>query len=250
MPDSTATPLPDPNANQPGLSVLPNPAEPKRTRGKFSRRDATLISEAKEICVAAKKPQYAAALTLKKVPPAFVTGLEDLITQAGGHTEAAVNADENRMGDTREKSDARQDLIQNLQSIQAAARLEFLPEQPEKLHVYGTTEDLDASKPVLEQSSQAMINKATQERPGNLDTAFIVETQAKRDKFVSKDGEQSAEVSKGKQERRSLKSMLRTIVARRKKIQYAADLLWPHYQTGSAQARSDFKLPLDRPYTY
>ena len=250
MPDSTATPLPDPNANQPGLSVVPNEATPKRTRGKFSQRDATLLSESREVCVVAKKQEYAAALDSKRVPQSFVTELETLITQALAHTEAAVNADENRMGDTREKSDARQDLIQNLQSIQAAARLEFLPEQPEKLHVYGTTEDLDASKPVLEQSSQAMINKANAERPGNLDTAFIVATQAKRDMFVGKDGEQSAEVSKGKQERRSLKSMLRTIVARRKKIQYAADLLWPHYQTGSAQARGDFKLPLDRPYTY
>ena len=250
MPESTATPLPEPNANNPELSVVSNDAAPKFSRGKFNKADAAVLTGAREVCVVARKQEYAAALDSRRVPQSFVTELETLITEALAHTEAAVNADENRMGDTREKSDARQDLIQNLQSIQAAARLEFLPEQPEKLHVYGTTEDLDASKPVLEQSSQAMINKATQERPGNLDTAFIVDTQAKRDKFVSKDGEQSAEVSKGKQERRSLKSMLRTIIARRKKIQYAADLLWPHYQTESAQARSDFKLPLDRPYNY
>lgn len=250
MADSTAAPLPEPNANNPELSVVPNQGEPRRTRGKFNKADAAVLSDAKEICVVARKPQYGGALETKKVSPAYVMALETLIAQAGGHFEAAVNADENRMGDTREKSDARQDLIQNLQSIQAAARLEFLPDQPEKLHVYGKTEDLDVAKPVLEQSSQAMINKATQERPGDLDTAFIVDTQAKRDKFVNKDGEQELQVSKGKGERRSLKAMLKTIIARRKKIQYAADLLWPHYKSESAQARSDFKLPLDRPYTY
>jgi hypothetical protein len=40
------------------------------------------------------------------------------------------------------------------------------------------------------------------------------------------------------------------IVARRKKIQYAANSLWPPRRPESVQARVDFKLPATRPYSY
>jgi len=45
-------------------------------------------------------------------------------------------------------------------------------------------------------------------------------------------------------------ALLTSIVNRRKKIQYAADSLWPPRRTESVQARADFKLPKTRPYSY
>jgi hypothetical protein len=44
--------------------------------------------------------------------------------------------------------------------------------------------------------------------------------------------------------------LVKSIVARRKKIQYAADAAWPPRQPTSIQARVDFKLPANRPYSY
>ncbi len=38
--------------------------------------------------------------------------------------------------------------------------------------------------------------------------------------------------------------------ARGEKIQYAADSLWPARRPENVQARSDFKLPANRPFSY
>ena len=189
-------------------------------------------------------------LTDKKNNAAYVTALLALITEAGGKSKDAVDADGDRMDATGGKADAKQDLLHNLQTIQSAARLEHLPEHPDKLRVYGVGKEIDASKPILERSAQTLIDKADQERPGGLDTAFILDTQAKRTKYVNQDGSKGSFGSKAKQARSSRESLLKTITGKRKKIQYAADVLWPHYKPGSVQARSDFKLPQDRPYSY
>ena len=41
-----------------------------------------------------------------------------------------------------------------------------------------------------------------------------------------------------------------SLIADRKKIQYAADTAWPPRQPGSSKARVEFQLPADRPFSY
>ena len=252
MPDSNAaTPLPNsPGANNPNLSVVPGEGASKPGRSIYNKEVEADLTAAADICAQAQKPAYAGPLATKKIDANFVTALLALIKDAGGQSKAAVDADGNRMVATDGKSNARQDLLNNLQTIQAAARLEHLPEAPDKLHVYGVGQELDVSRPILERNAQTLIAKADEERPGGLDTSFLEATRTKCATYVNQDGEKGAHVSQAKQARTSREALLKTIIARRKKIQYAADLLWPHYQDGSTQARGDFTLPPNRPYSY
>ena len=251
MPDSNAAPLPEsPGENQPNLSVVPGEGAPKRTRGKFNKEVDAEVTLTAEICTLAKKPEYAGPLATKKIDVNYITALLVLLEQTGVKSAAAVQADSSRTGAVHGKADAKEDLLNNLQTIQGAAKLEHLPEHPEKLTIYGVGEVLDANKPALERNARNLINTANEERPGGLDTSFIEDTRTKCTKFLNQDGEKGSQVSKGKQARVSRTDLLKTIGERRRKIQFAADVLWPHYQPESTQARSDFRLPLNGPFNH
>jgi hypothetical protein len=125
-----------------------------------------------------------------------------------------------------------------------------LPEHPDKVSGYLVGENLDASRAVLEGASQAIIAKANQERPPGIDTDFISQAQAQRAAYLATNDTQSNEPGKATQAREQRTELVKSIVARRKKIQYAADAAWPPRQPTSIQARVDFKLPANRPYSY
>ena len=253
MPDNNAAsnPLPEHSgANNPNLSVVPESDASKHQRGLFNKKVDAEVTLTTEICTQAQRPEYAGELAKKKIDASFVSALLVLAELAGRKGEAAVQADAARSGAVRGKSVAQVDLVNNLQTIQGAAKLEHLPEHPEKLIIYGVGKDLDANKPALERNAQALINKANEERPGGLDTAFIEDTRDKRTKYVEQDGDKDSQVSKGKQARMSRAEMLKQIGGLRRKIQYAADVLWPHYKESSVQARNDFKLPLNGPFNH
>ena len=106
------------------------------------------------------------------------------------------------------------------------------------------------SRPLLERHSQAIIDNANTERPAGLDTAFIDNVKAERAAYLATAVAQSSEESRGQQDRAERDALVKTIIERRKKIQYAADTLWPPRKPESVQARKDFKLPASRPYSY
>jgi hypothetical protein len=124
-----------------------------------------------------------------------------------------------------------------------------LPARPELLANYYVGEDLAQSETLLQAQSQNIINHANQERPPGVDTGLIARVQAERTALVSASAEQSAQLSKRKQCRAERDALVQSIVARRKTIQYAADAQWPPKKPESAQARSDFKLSPNRPYS-
>jgi hypothetical protein len=138
----------------------------------------------------------------------------------------------------------------DLQGLQSAARQKHLPEHLNLLDNYHVGERLDESRSVLETLSQNIIEKANQERPTGVNTEVIARAEAERAAFLATDSSQSSEASKAKQARALRDDLLQSITARRKKIQYAADNAWPPRQAASQQARADFKLPANRPYSY
>jgi hypothetical protein len=111
-------------------------------------------------------------------------------------------------------------------------------------------EPLAPSRPLLERNSQAIIDQANTERPGAINTDFITRTQTQRATFVNEKNTQGSEDAKAAQDRAQRDALLKQIIAGRKKIQYAADTVWPPKKPASVQARMDFKLPANRPYSY
>jgi hypothetical protein len=250
---NTATPLPAPDAGEttPQLNVVPPPAgETPRTRGEFNKEVEAELCKASEICAAAQKADYAGPLATRGIGAPFVTALVNLITACGQKSQGAVACDSAARDATQSAGAAAQTLVSSLQTIQGAARVEHLPEHPAKLEGYLVGEPLAPSRPLLERNSQTLIDKANTERPGGLDTSFLEDVKSQRAAYVNYGAAQGSEESKGAQERATRDDLLKDIIAQRKKIQYAADTLWPPKQPASVQARTDFKLPQNRPYSY
>lgn len=253
MNESTATPLPEPNlnagTNPPGLNVVPEPT-PEPHRSQVNKEVAEALTYATDVCTAAKLPEFAAGLLKRGITGVFVTTLEEDIALASGMTATAVDCDSSRQGATLAEGDAEKKLLENLQVIQAAARTEFLPEHPAKLGSYLIGEALNDSRAALDENAKVLITRASQERPALLDTAFIVATEDSRKAFMKEEGNQSTHGGKGKGSRREREELVKNITGRRKKIQYAADTLWPHGKASSTEARVKFRLPENRPYSY
>ena len=253
MPESNAaTPLPNPNAgaNSPNLSVVPDPAPSTATRGEYNKEVEAELSKASAICAAAKNAPYSAPLATRGINAAFVTALAADITAAGQKSQHAVACDAAGKSATLAGAAAAQKLMGSLQTVQGAARVEFLPDQPAKLDSYLVGQPLDESRPLLERHSQAIIDNADTERPAGLDTAFIENVKSERTAYLATTATQGSEQARGEQDRAERDALVKNIIERRKKIQYAADTLWPPRKPQSVQARKDFKLPASRPYSY
>lgn len=254
MPDNTnaATPLPEPNPGQPqpNLSVVPGESDSPASRNAYNQEVADELSLTADLCAAARLPEFAASLLKRKITVLFLDALEADVALLGQKAEGAVNCDSARSDATDAETAAKRKLLAGLEEIQGAALIEFLPEHPAKLGAYLAGQNLAPNREMLEQNSQALINKANTDRPGGLDTNFIVQVGNDRKAYVDQDRTQITELGKGKLSRSERDALVVSIRARRQKIQYAADILWPWRKTDSALARTKFKLPASRRYTY
>lgn len=254
MPESsTATPLPDPNpGTNPNLNltVVSPPEATSPTRSELNRAQEAELTRSRDVCVAAQRTEYAPVLDKRGIDAAFVTDLLADINRAYAHGNTALDCTTAVKDATRAEAATGRTLIDTLRTIQATARQQHLPDHPDKVAGYLVGENLDASRSMLEGSSQTIIAKANKERPPGIDTDFITEAEASRAAYVATNATQSNEQGKGTQAREQRAELVKNIVARRKKIQYAADAAWPPRKPESVQARVDFQLPARRPYSY
>ena len=230
------------------LTVLPEP--PRRPRSDLNRAQQKDLTHSAEVCAAALKPEYAATLNAGGISNDFVIALVNDIAKAGEKVQAAVQSTNARKAATRAQATAEAKLVDSLRTVQAAARQKHLPSNPEALGNYHVGKDINQSRPLLEAYSQNVIQQANEERPPGVNTEVVERLTNERAAYVQTGVAQSTEMSKGKQDRAERDALVKDIIARRKKIQYAADRIWPAGLPESAQARSDFKLPENRPYSY
>lgn len=253
MPESTSpTPLPpadgaNPNPTTPELTVLPSP---RARQVGLTLRQMEALSLTVAIIDAARQPDYATTLSDKGMDAAFLTALELDVAHALGHGRTALGSSATSKDVTQQHQEAEQNLVSALQALQAAARLQHLPGHPELLEKYHIGKKLTASRAVLETLSQHIIAQANEERPGSTDTEVITRATALHAAYVAPAAAQTAAKGQGKQARGQRDALITSIVARRKKIQYAADSLWPSKRPEHLQARTAFHLPADRPYSY
>ena len=248
---NTAPAAPDSGGNtNPNLTVMPDPASAGSSPGALNKQQQAELTKAREICGVAQQPEYAPALELRGIAAAFVTALLADITAAEQKAQLAVASTSASRDAARGEQAAAQTLVDSLRTIQSAARQKHLPERPELLGNYYVGEDIAQSGPLLQAHSQNIIHQADQERPPGVDTTVIARVQSERGAVIAANATQNAELSKGKQGRAERDALVKSIIARRKKIQYAADAQWPPKRPASAQARNDFKLPAKRPYSY
>lgn len=254
MPESTSpTPLPPSGGanNNPAaaldLSVV-TLTSPRQVG--LTRRQMEAISVTIAIMDVARKPEYAPKLAEKGMDVAHLTTLEQDVARVLGFGHTAVKSGTTGKQATDGEVSAQSTLLGTLREIQSAARLQHLPNHPRMLENYYIGKDITVSRAVLESISQNMINQANEERPGSIDTGFIERAKAERKAYLNPDGTQRSARGQGKTARQQRNVVFLQVVAGRKKIQYAADLLWPHPKSESQPARTEFRLPASRPYIY
>ena len=115
---------------------------------------------------------------------------------------------------------------------------------------YYVGQRIDESRAVLDQSSQAILEKANLDTLPGITTAFLTALAADRTEWKACTASQSTEISRAKTERAQRNAMVDSIRERRTKLQFAADASWPWSNPENAGVRGEFKLPQDRPLTF
>ena len=247
-----AAPAPDSGGNsqpQPNLSIVPEKRK-RRSPSELNQGELKEVNFADSLRVVCLKPEVAPIMLKNKIPAAFLTALDDKIKQAISRSNAAKTCSSAKKGATAAERSAQETLLNSLSTLQSAARTAFAESDPARLDNYLVGEDIGESLERTKADSESIINAANADRPGSVDTEFIVRVTGEREIFINQQGKQKTELGKGKQERQLRKDLVEAIKADRKTVQRAADTAWPHYKSTSAEMRSLFKLPKDRPYSY
>ncbi len=249
MPAPEAGSNPQPNAS---ASAAPTPRKRRVPAHPFALTKAQRgdVELTLHLCGEGLKPEYAARLAANTVPAAFLTTLKldtELVQNTG---LAAINATNAKEGCTADEATAKAALMENLRQIQSAARAAYGDTQPERVHNYLVGNVIDANRATLESSAQTIVGQASADRPGEINTEFITDTTDKRTGYVNTKAGQQSDLGTGKQQRLLRNQSMASIRARRKKVQRAADAAWPHTNPANAKARTVFRLPAKRPYSY
>lgn len=246
---SNAASLPAPEGNNPpNLNVLPPPVPPRRAPYALSKADEREIALTKLITTSAVIPAYAPLLAPFGISAAFIAALNSDVALARQCSERAVNCTNAKEGATASEAQKRATLVHSLRNIQSKARGAYEDTNPQHVKDYLTGQNIVVSRPILEGAAATIINKANADRPGGIDTDFIVRVTDERQAYINAHASQQTELGKGKQERVARNALIKSIRDRRKKIQGAADGVWPWTSATSAEARVKFKLPPKQPY--
>ena len=240
---------PSPTAPTPAAPPLA-PAVPKQSRGLLNQAQLDALTKAEQIALAALKPAHAAKLTTGGIDGAFVLLVQTeagLARKKGGD---AIQKTSSKSGATLGEEAAKKALVKSINTIQARARQKYFFTEPAVLLAYYIgTDRIDANRPMLEQVSQAILDKlATDTLPGV--TADLQTELADRcQDYIGTNLEQGGAQSGATDDRTALTALLKSLTQRRMTLQFAADAEWPWHDPASAGIRKEFHLPPGGPFT-
>ena len=250
---SSAQVLPpsDAGANSnPGLSVVPPPVPQRRSPMELNRAQAEELNKTEFICLAAQKSAYATVLASHGITAAYVTTLVADIAAARSRSMAAVQSTDGKISATNAQDVCAEKLLRGLRVVQTAARQKYLYSDPAKLGDYYVGQRINESRPVLDQTSQAIIAKATADTLPGITPAFLGALETDRAQWKACTASQSTQQSAAKTQRAERNTMVDSIQQRRIELQFAADAAWPWSNPENAGVRGEFKLPRHRPFTF
>lgn len=243
MPDEPTPPPPEPTPPD-------APAVPKQTRGLLNQAQLDSLTKAEQIVLAALKPAYATKLTAGDIQGAFVLLVQTdcgLARKKGGD---AVQGTTGKESATATETAAQKALVKAIQTIQSRARQKYFFTDPDALTAYYIgTDRIDANRPILEQVSQAIIEKLVTDTLPGVTAGQKTALAELRQAYVNANTTQTGAQSDATSARTALEAMLKSITQRRMTIQFAADAEWPWHDPASAGIRKEFHLPPGGPFT-
>lgn len=241
MPDDPTPPDPTPP---------PGPAVPKQQRGLLNQAQLDALTKAEQVVLAALKTAYAAKLTTGGIEGTFVLAVQTdcgLARKKGGE---AIQKTSSKGGATLSEEAAKQALVKTINTIQARARQKYFFTEPATLtDYYIGTDRIDANRPILEQVSQAIIDKLVTDTLPGVTTDLKSALADRRQDYLDTNEDQRGAQSGATGDRNALTAMIKSITERRMTIQFAADAEWPWHDPASAGIRKEFHLPAGGPFT-
>lgn len=233
--------------NTPNLSVVPPPEPKVRSPFALNRAQAAEVNKARAIAAVSKQAAYAPKLAEHDISAAFITTLEEDILTANARAIGALNCTTERKACTEAEADTQRTLMRSLRQIQTAAKQKFRYTEPVRLDDYLIGERIDENRALLEQSSQAIIAKATADALPGINAAFITRVTNERTAYVNSKTVQETEGERAKAERVVRNECVESIKQRRIEIQFAANAAWPPGIAANAPIRTRFFLQPNRP---
>jgi len=248
---SSAAPLPNPESNPESSTPTPPVPQPKgkRQRSLFNKRQIAEMNKAGLIAVQALKPAHINQLAEQGKGPAFINALVAKILSAGTKGTGAVSSDAEGKSATVSAKAAKKTLLMRLGQIQSKAKLAFQYDNPERLRAYLVGQRIGASRALLEQSAQTILEKANEDRPGGINTDFITAGQVERTTYKGTKTSQRDKKAQARAERIARNDFIKSIQRDRVELQLAADAAWPAGVPANAAVRVLFYLQPNRAYS-
>ncbi len=226
------------------------PAVPKQSRGLLNQAQLDALTKAEQVVLTALKPPYAAKLTAGGIEGAFVLLVQTdcgLARKKGGD---AVQGTTGKESATATEAAAHKALVKAIQTIQSRARQKYFFAEPDALTAYYIgTDRVDANRAMLEQVSQAVIDKLVTDTLPGVTAAQKTALADLRQDYIGANADQTTAQSDATTARTELEAMLKSLTQRRMTIQFAADAEWPWHEPASAGVRKEFHVPGGMPFT-
>ena len=237
MPDPTPTPPPTP---------APAPA-PKGSRSSLNQDWINSLNNAQQIVAAAQKADYAATFAAGGIPAAKLTALATDIQAAQTLAGQAVQQTTRKEGVTGSEADLMERLIELLKEVQSRARQKHAAD-PTALKNYGIGDKWYRSRAILEQTATNIIGLlATDPLPG-IDAAKVTALTSALSDYKNVQTDQVGGQADATTTRATLEAAVKSIIARRREIQFAADAQWPSTNPANAGIRREFRLSADKAF--
>lgn len=227
-------------------TTAPAPEQQRAPRGLISQKWIDEVNKAEEILAIARKEEYRERLQGAEITGEFLDGVaadvEDartIIAQATQKTVAARTA-------TSHESATREKLLGMLDEVQARARQKYAATNKIALKDYLVGENISSSRARLEQGTQTILNKLASDTLPGMTPEKIAAMANLLVQYKELQTTQTSEQSDATSSRAQLKEMIDAVVAYRRKIQFAADAIWPARNPANAGIRGEFRLPADR----
>ncbi|MCX6369593.1 MAG: hypothetical protein NTX57_23240 [Armatimonadetes bacterium] len=236
--------LPNTNAAIPSTNTAP------RTRSAIDQRSLEELQSAEEIAQAAQVPTHATALATGGITPEEVAQLLTKITQNRTRFTDSVDERENKKNTTKEEGTTEASLRRQIRGIQSAARLKYAgaPDADNHLGHYYIGERITLNRASLATYTAAILKKLSTDTLPGITPARVAKLQSTYTTWQALNAAQSAALEAAVQHRQEGLDQLEEIKATRRRIQRAADIVFPVGEPEHYAARAAFHLEKNKPF--
>ncbi|HEX8464796.1 MAG TPA: hypothetical protein VF627_09295 [Abditibacterium sp.] len=228
----------------------PTPTPKPRVRGAVNKDFSDGLQKTQRVIDAAQNPQYAPALQDGDISAAFVTQLEADTLSAREFLAQAVSSRGARKDATVQESAERLNLTRMLQTAQTRALQKFHdsnPDRPRDTYYVGTSLG-NAADALLTQIASAIIGALPADALPGIKPQFLTDLGAAFAAWQESISAQSAQGGQAIQNLAQFEALFKSIEARRRTIQFAADADFPFFDPLHKVAREAFQLPVKTPF--